>query len=132
MDPAQIEEDSRAKLRRKALGNVRSLVESLDYNDKLDRKGERRFVIFAAIAVMVAIAAMSISALLRSSEPGDLEMARCVQAERVDAAWALKKELQRQHPEMQPTEMSKLVEQHYQDVTNAAHTACVGKLRKAS
>ena len=132
MDPAQLDHDSRAALRRKALGNARSLAESLDYNDKLDRKEERRFAVFAAVAVTVVLAGLAISAAWRAPEPGALEMTRCVQAGRVDAMWALRAELERQYPEMRATERDKLVEKRYDEVANAAHVACAAKLRKAS
>ena len=132
MDPAELEDDVRGKLQRRALGNVRMLFEKLDYKDTLDRRTERVFMMVTGVAVLLAIAAMAISAVVRSPDPGAQERARCVQEARIAAVWQLKKELREQYPEMGPAEIDKRVEVHFRDMKSVAALECASSYRKGS
>ena len=124
MTPADLDEDSHARLRRKALGNVRSLFERLDYNDKLDRGTERRFAIGAGITVVAVVVVLALLAVTRAQKPGSEEFSRCVQDLRVEAVWKLKKELSENSPELRPTEMNKLLERRFDDAKPGAMSEC--------
>jgi len=124
LDAPDLEPDSRSKLERHALGNVRRLYEKLDDKDKLDRRTERKFTIGAAATVAAAIAVMTMAAVMRSPDAGAQERARCVQAARVEAVWQFRKELGEKHPEMGSAETSKLVESHFREVKSVATSQC--------
>ena len=124
MDAPDLEADSRSKLQRQALGNVRRLYEKLDDKDKLDRRTEGKFMIGAGVTAILAIVALGISAMTRSPDPGVIERTRCVQEARIAAVWQFKKELKEKSPAMLPTEIDKLVAGHFLDVKSVATIEC--------
>ena len=132
MDAPDLEADSRSKLQRQALGNVRRLYEKLDDKDKLDRRTESKFMIGACVTAILAIVALGISAMTRSPDPGVIERTRCVQEARVGAVWELKKELTQSAPAMPPAEMDKLLARRFDDAKPKATAECERAHPKAS
>ena len=117
-------EDSRSKLQRQALGNVRRLYEKLDNKDTLDRRTEHKFMIGGGVVAIVAIVALGISAMTRSSDSGAVERARCVQEARVAAVWELKSELSQKSPAVAPGEMDALLQRRFDEAKAKATIEC--------
>jgi hypothetical protein len=124
--------DSRSKMQRQALGNVRRLFEKLDGSDKLEQRTERRFVIAGSSVVAIALAVLGISAVTRSPDPGAEARARCIQEARVAAVWQYKKELGQKHPGMPAAEIDKRVERHFTDMKSVATFECDGRYGEVS
>jgi hypothetical protein len=118
--------DAHREFQRRALTNVRHLVDKLEVQE-LTWRTEKKIILILGVLVVAMAGFVGIAMVFGSSKEKDLERHRCEMEKQVAFVWEFNRQIKAERPNLAPGEVDAQVDAKRAEFKEAAKRACAGK-----